>query len=83
MVEFTYQGNEVSFSQKRGWLSGPLGEVDGRGFELANALVVEDLLVGPLLVDVDLQVVPLKNGEAMSGELKLQFCGTQRNIKKL
>ena len=70
VLKGTYQGYEVSFCQKRRRLSGPLVEVDGGGFELANAFVVQDLLVRPLLVDVDFQIVALKNRETVTGELK-------------
>ena len=82
-----YQGYEVSFCQKRRWLSGPLVEVDGGGFELANAFVVQDLLVRPLLVDVDFQIVALKNRETVTGELKsrgdLAFEGTRGSLARV
>ena len=64
-----YQSNEIGFGEKLRRLRRSLIQLDGRRFELANALVVDDLLVGPLLVDVDLEVVALKNGQTVTCEL--------------
>jgi len=61
-INHSYQRNEVSLGEKWRRFGCSLGQIDGRGFELADALVVDNLLVGPLLVDVDLQVVALNDG---------------------
>ena len=63
---------EIRLSQQVGRLSLCLHQVNGGGLELGDGFVVQDLLVEPLLVDVDLEVVAVGHRQAMADKLQIQ-----------
>ena len=65
---FVHQRDQICLSQQPGRLGGSLNHIDGGWLELCDVTVVRDLLVGPLVVDVDIQVVSLQHGETLGRE---------------
>jgi hypothetical protein len=64
-----HQGNEVGLGQQLGRFCCALKEVNAGRLELFDALVVGNLLVGPLVIWIDFQIVTLDHGEPMGDKL--------------
>ena len=65
---FVHQSDQICLSQQPWRLSGSVNHIDGGWLELCDVAVVRDLLVRPLVVHIDLQVVSLQHGQTMGRE---------------
>lgn len=56
-----HQRNEIGLGQQLRWFSWPLDKINRCWSELFDRLVIYYFFVRPLFVDVDLEVITLKN----------------------